>query len=406
MKLEILAECVTRLAECDVDNPADQKTISVCENYILKSYDAYLENCEVNDIEPLTKTEYMQNLLLNEGFFKKLMGGLAAGAAVAGTAVAAKKAYNAGNAYATANGGQTGIKNMGTNLKNMAQASGGTMGAIKNVAGISLSQNKANNQMANATKTTTYADQNGVTNKTQSMQLGSKQAGENGPEGKEVIKRVNAKGKTYEVDANSDKGKRLATAAENRIARQNNNETNANNQNQNQQQNAQTNNTQQQNAQTNNTQQQNAQTNNTQQQNPPANDNNQNQQQNQQKQGIFKRAKNAISNVGKKVKGFFMDKKNKKQNNNQNPQQNVQEQQPVNESLENIMLLDKNSILNLFESYNIEGIEEDIAFLRNDFITESMFKDLLNEELGSTFEASKLNEPLTPSIRIGANFKW
>ena len=375
MKLEILAECVTRLAECDVDNPADQKTISVCENYILKSYDAYLENCEVNDIEPLTKTEYMQNLLLNEGFFKKLMGGLAAGAAVAGTAVAAKKAYNAGNAYATANGGQTGIKNMGTNLKNMAQASGGTMGAIKNVAGISLSQNKANNQMANATKTTTYADQNGVTNKTQSMQLGSKQAGENGPEGKEVIKRVNAKGKTYEVDANSDKGKRLATAAENRIARQNNNETNANNQNQNQQQ------------------------------NPPANDNNQNQQQNQQKQGIFKRAKNAISNVGKKVKGFFMDKKNKKQNNNQNPQQNVQEQQPVNESLENIMLLDKNSILNLFESYNIEGIEEDIAFLRNDFITESMFKDLLNEELGSTFEASKLNEPLTPSIRIGANFK-
>ena len=395
MKLEILAECVTRLAECDVDNPADQKTISVCENYILKSYDAYLENCEVNDIEPLTKTEYMQNLLLNEGFFKKLMGGLAAGAAVAGTAVAAKKAYNAGNAYATANGGQTGIKNMGTNLKNMAQASGGAMGAIKNVAGTSLSQNKANNQMANATKTTTYADQNGVTNKTQSMQLGSKQAGENGPEGKNVIKRVNDKGRTYEVDANSDKGKRLATAAENRIARQNN-ETNANNQNQ--QQNPPANDN-------NQNQQQNAQTNNTQQQNPPANDNNQNQQQNQQKQGIFKRAKNAISNVGKKVKGFFMDRKNKKQNNNQNQQQNAQEQQPVNESLENIMLLDKNSILNLFESYNIEGIEEDIAFLRNDFITESMFKDLLNEELGSTFAASKLNEPLTPSIRIGAKFK-
>ena len=39
MRIELLAECIEVLNNCDIDDPNDQKTISVCENYIMHSYD-------------------------------------------------------------------------------------------------------------------------------------------------------------------------------------------------------------------------------------------------------------------------------------------------------------------------------------------------------------------------------
>lgn len=157
MKLEILAECVVRLAKCDIDNPADQKTISVCENYILESYNSYLENCEMNEIEPLNQTEYMQNLMLNEGFFKKLLKGAAiAGGAVAAGA-AATKGVNAVNQNAASQGKAAGIqkggtftqnvgntmKTFGNNAKLLASQSGGFKGTAKNIAQTSMNAKTA-----------------------------------------------------------------------------------------------------------------------------------------------------------------------------------------------------------------------------------------------------------------------
>ena len=75
MKLYLLAECVNRLAACDINNPDDQKTISVCENYILQSYNLYLENCYQNNYEPLTQEKYMAELLCEGQFLNNLAAG-------------------------------------------------------------------------------------------------------------------------------------------------------------------------------------------------------------------------------------------------------------------------------------------------------------------------------------------
>jgi len=210
MKIEILAECVTALAECDVDNPLDQKKISVCENYIMESYKDYLESCELNDFEPLSEAEYIQELMLNEGFFKKLLGGLAlAGAA----AVGGKKLYNAANAYGTANGGQTGFKNMGTNLRNMTQASGGILGAAKNVARTSMKNDRAVQQYNGAA-----TDKNLTTGK-QSMNIASsKEAREAVNKGTDLTKTntvsFNRHGQTKTMDANSERAKNAIAGQE------------------------------------------------------------------------------------------------------------------------------------------------------------------------------------------------
>lgn len=244
MKLELLAECVTTLAECDVDNPNDQKTISVCENYIIESYNYYLESCELNDTEPLSEREYIQNLMLNEGFFKKLL----AGAAIAGGAVAAAKGVNAINSNARANGQAAGLqrgqgfknnvantaKTFGQNAKNFYNQNGGLKGSLANAAKTSVRRNVADQQYSGATRNTVTernvaTDADGNKYKTNTVQHSMSIA--RGKDAKNAVKNgqtlqgqtnitskqteTDAQGNTKEVksrtvDANSKEGKRMA----------------------------------------------------------------------------------------------------------------------------------------------------------------------------------------------------
>ena len=223
MKLEILAECVVRLSECDVDNPADQKTISVCENYILESYKSYLENCELNDLEPLTETEYLQELIVNEGFFKKLLKGAAIVGGAAAAGVAAKKGINAVNQNAAAQGKVAGIqkggtfaqnvgntfKTFGNNARLFATQSGGVGGAVRNAAQTSANAAIARQQFAGATRDTN------VTSGTQSIALANKQdarqAANNGTnlQGQNTVSYQRKGQETQTVDANSEQGQRI-----------------------------------------------------------------------------------------------------------------------------------------------------------------------------------------------------
>lgn len=157
MKLSLLAECVSRLNKCDIDNIDDQKTISVCENYLLESYKEYEENCYYNDIEPLNESEYIGTLLLNEGFFKKLLIGAGAAAALGGAAVAGKKTFNAVNSNALAQGNEVGgIKNFANNFSNFRNQSGGMFKAAGNIAKTSMNKDTAGQQYAAAKQTTNY----------------------------------------------------------------------------------------------------------------------------------------------------------------------------------------------------------------------------------------------------------
>jgi len=200
MKYELLAECVVRLAETDIDNPADQKTISVCENYILESYNYYLESCEVNNLEPLSESEYMHELMLNEGFFKKLLG-VAAGV---GAGVAGVKAYRAGNAYQAANGGANkGFKNAAMGLKNMTQQYG-AMNTMKNVARTSGKAKVAQKQYKGASTNT-----NVTTGKTTMDIASRKQSGMfKNPVGQHTVS-YDRHGTTTTVDASSQQGQNI-----------------------------------------------------------------------------------------------------------------------------------------------------------------------------------------------------
>lgn len=353
MKIELIAECVDVLSRCDVDNPEHQKAISVCESYLMQSYDLYLESCERNGYEPLTQKEYMSELMLNEGFFKKLIKGAAIAGGVAAAGAAAKKTYNAANAYGQANGGQTGVKAMAGNLKGMAQQSGGAMNAVKNVAKTSLNNKVAAQQYQGATKTTTINNgPNGDNSSSTKMNIANaKDAkaavknGENLQGSHNIIFQRNGQEKT--VDANSERGQRILAGQEKQKQQQQN-------QNGGQQDNQ------------NGT-------------NPP-NNNDQNQNnQNQQKQGFFSRVANG-------VKSGFNAVKNKFSKNNQN---NQNEQQPVQENLESILETLLNAkIIN----------ENDYDYAINN-VTYDELLDVINEA-SEPFVASNLKEPLTPAIKM------
>jgi len=198
MKLELLAECVTRLAECDIDNPADQKTISVCENYILESYDYYLESCEMNGYEPLSKSEYLQEMMLNEGFFKKLLGfgALAGGAVAAGVGI--KKGYNAINQNAARNNMQN--ASFKDKFNQFRKDSGGVGGMAKNVWNTSRKTKQAERQYQNGNLNVNYTqgEQGGQFNKTISVNKvkGNRRALKNGTAGSATITSANGTTRT------------------------------------------------------------------------------------------------------------------------------------------------------------------------------------------------------------------
>lgn len=214
MKLELLTECVSRLAECDIDNPADQKTISVCENYIMESYDYYLESCEINGYEPLSKTEYMQEIMLNEGFLKKLLGFGAAAGAVAGGAVMAKKGYNAINQSAKANNVQG---NFMQRAKAFKQNSGSIGNAMTNAWRTSANNKKAGKQWSNANTQTTYTkgDNGVVTGQTTTTGIGGnyKQMKKNDYQANNTVGLKTNSGQTQQFDANSKQGQQITNYA-------------------------------------------------------------------------------------------------------------------------------------------------------------------------------------------------
>jgi len=76
MKKELLLKCREILLNSDVDNPNDQKAISVCENYIMQLYKPYQKFCIQENYEPISEQQFLLNIL-NEGFFKKLLVGAA-----------------------------------------------------------------------------------------------------------------------------------------------------------------------------------------------------------------------------------------------------------------------------------------------------------------------------------------
>jgi len=63
MKLDLLFECANILYNADIDDPNQQKAISVAENYILNSYNSYKNYCITENIEPLNKEEYLYEIV-------------------------------------------------------------------------------------------------------------------------------------------------------------------------------------------------------------------------------------------------------------------------------------------------------------------------------------------------------
>lgn len=212
MKLYLLAECVNRLAVCDINNPDDQKTISVCENYILQSYNLYLENCYQNNYEPLTQEEYMAELLCEGQFLNNLAAGAKnmganiqnrvntvmqskpvqnvvqskpvqgavntfnnAKTAVGNNQVVQKgvtAAKNAGTAVAnnpTVQKGVTAAKNTGTAVANTAKNVGNKAKQAYKNSNIAGKKKQVNQQVANNTAPVQQAKQMNPVNETMSM---------------------------------------------------------------------------------------------------------------------------------------------------------------------------------------------------------------------------------------------
>jgi hypothetical protein len=231
MKLYLLAECVERLSQCDIDDPNDQKTISMCESYILESYNYYLESCEENGYEPLSESEYLQNIMLNEGFFKKLLGGaaLVGGAVAAGSM--AKKTINSVNSNAKATGAETGgFKNFKQNASNFMQQSGGIGGAIKNIRNTSRNSEIAQQQYNGASRTRTIGSDNVMGDAV--MSVGDKKTAKKAVKKGEnltgtdniILNKKDKDGNDIVVDANSERGQRIvagqARMQENRAKRE------------------------------------------------------------------------------------------------------------------------------------------------------------------------------------------
>ena len=136
MRLETLMECAKILNTVDIDDPNNQKVISVSESYILHSYDLYKKNCYKEGYEPLSQERYLLEVLnLNEGILKKILGAAAVGA----TAYAAAKGVNYVNQQTKFNT-QNGASNNGynanagfiNNAKNAFNQAGGFGGFVNN----------------------------------------------------------------------------------------------------------------------------------------------------------------------------------------------------------------------------------------------------------------------------------
>lgn len=139
MRADILIECINVLNNADIDNPADQKAISVCENYIMHSYDLYLENCTEMGYPALSQQDYMLEILsLDEGFFKKLVKGAAITAAAGAAAYGGAKVVRANQGFRAANGISSGpnasfgqkIKSNLSSMGQMVKQSAGTGNSI------------------------------------------------------------------------------------------------------------------------------------------------------------------------------------------------------------------------------------------------------------------------------------
>ena len=423
MRIELLAECVEVLKNCDIDDPNDQKTISVCENYIMHSYDLYLENCEINGYEPLTQKEYMKELMLNEGFFKKLLGG----AALAAGAVGAAKFARGVNANAKANGAQTGAKNFFGNAKNFVNQSGGLAGAAKNTFNTSMRGKVADQQYSGASRNTN------VTTGAQTMTLASKKDAKKAVKNNQNLQGNNTvsydrHGQTQTVDANSKQGKRILAGQEKQAAGQSEEA---------QQARANAAKAQSNTAKAENkrraglTDEQRAAEDAQNQANKQA----QLQQKQQQGQADAKQAREDADAKRKEEEAqhrqqYLADLKARKQQaqqqqtqtpapktpNPQNPNQPTQqvvqetfinifnkifdnEQGVLNEQSMSLANISVNEVLKMAVDCPFVSLEE--FTIVNDYsIPESMFRNTLREFLGFEYNPSELSKPLTPSIRM------
>lgn len=251
MKFETLMECAKILNTVDIDDPKNQKAISVSESYIIHSYDLYKKNCIKEGYEPISKEKYMLEVLnLNEGILKKVLGA----AAVAGTAYAAAKGVNYVNQQAKFNTQNTNDQGQGSNGY---QAGGGFQGFVNNAKAAYNQAGGVGNLVKNAAATgfgrvgqeqianqhnvnTEYTDSEGNKQQRQTYTVGSR---------KDARKVVN------QQDKNATTSEYTGTPA----GTNNDNSSDNNNGNQNGQTNQQNGNNQQQNNTQGNTQQNNQQ---------------------------------------------------------------------------------------------------------------------------------------------------
>lgn len=182
MNKENFLGCIEVLKRADIDNPNDQKAISISESYLLRTYDAYKEHCNKSGKTPLNESQYIAHLL-DEGFVKRLFTGAAkAAAVVGGTALVGKglqagnQVRNAVNSNAMANNRQTGVKNAISNTRQFVNQSGGIKNAVNNVRQTSTDKGIAQRQYQNANRTTTLTKNNGqVTSNTKINNIASQQ---------------------------------------------------------------------------------------------------------------------------------------------------------------------------------------------------------------------------------------
>jgi len=255
MKFETLMECAKILNTVDIDDPKNQKAISVSESYIMHSYDLYKKNCIKEGYEPISKEQYMLEVLnLNEGILKKVLGA----AAVAGTAYAAAKGVNYVNQQAKFNTQNTNDQGQGSNgyqsgggfqgFVNNAKAAynqaGGVGNLVKNAAATGFGR-VGQEQIANQHNVNTeYTDSEGNTQQRQTYTVGSRK------DAKKVVKQQDKNSTTSEYTGTP------ATATNDGNSSNNNNNNNGN---QNGQTNQQNGNNQQQTNTQGNTQQNNQQ---------------------------------------------------------------------------------------------------------------------------------------------------
>ena len=289
MKMNLIQECIDCLNAADVDREEDQKLISVCESYLLHSYDLYSDFCLNEGYEPVEVKDYMNQLLaLNEGrFIRKMLGLAAAGAAAYGGAkvIRANQGYRAANGISSKPNATLGerIKSNGQSIAKMFKQSAGTGNSvdqkISNVYNNVVKGTKLTNGLfSTATEQNKKQWENGTITSTTDDSTGKKSVvylkGDkdriNAKTGTQVVtQRVNKRGnivgkKVKNLNPNTNVNNTVSNMQDG--ARQHNQQQQ--NQQKPQQQNPQQQNPQQQNPQQQKPQQQNPQQQNPQQQNP------------------------------------------------------------------------------------------------------------------------------------------